>query len=146
LADEVAYNAADLDDAYEAGLLRPERHCRRRSRLRGILEAVETSFPGATERERFQESVRHLTDGLVSGLIEGTVACARASGAPMWRPSAISRRGSSGSADGRGHQQQIKQGFCTDHVYCPPNWRKTGGRSMERLALSVRASDGAPGS
>jgi dGTPase len=45
-----------------------------------ILDAVETSYPGATEHERFQESLRHLIDGLVSGLIEGTVACARASG------------------------------------------------------------------
>jgi dGTPase len=30
--------------------------------------------------ERFQESVRHLMDGLVSGLIEGTVAFARVAG------------------------------------------------------------------
>jgi len=43
--------------------------------------AIDTQFPGLTERERFQESVRHLIDGLVSGLIEGTVAAARDSGA-----------------------------------------------------------------
>ena len=33
LADEVAYNAADLDDAYEAGLLRPDSDCRSGSGL-----------------------------------------------------------------------------------------------------------------
>ena len=39
---------------------------------------METQFPGATDRERFLESVRQLVDDLVSGLIEGTVAAARA--------------------------------------------------------------------
>src|SRR6202046_1603455 len=81
LADEVAYNAADLDDAYEAGLLQPAEIAAEVPVYAAILETVETSFPGAAERERFQESVRHLTDGLVSGLIEGTVAAARGSGA-----------------------------------------------------------------
>jgi dGTPase len=44
----------------------------------GILERVETQYPGANEREQFQESVRDLIDDLVSGLIEGTVQAARA--------------------------------------------------------------------
>ena len=38
-------------------------------------------FPGATSRERFHEALRALIDQLVSGLIEGTVEAARASGA-----------------------------------------------------------------
>ena len=45
-----------------------------------IHEAVETQFPGATERERFHEALRQLVDVLVTGLIEGTVAAAEASG------------------------------------------------------------------
>jgi dGTPase len=45
-----------------------------------ILDTVETQFPGAMERERFLESIRHLLDGLASGLIEGTVAAVRAAG------------------------------------------------------------------
>ena len=48
---------------------------------REIHEAVETQFPGATERERFHEALRQLIDLLVSGLIEGTVTAAEASGA-----------------------------------------------------------------
>ena len=48
---------------------------------REIHETVETQFPGATERERFHEALRQLVDRLVSGLIEGTVAAAEASGA-----------------------------------------------------------------
>jgi dGTPase len=81
LADEVAYNAADLDDAYEAGLLKPARIAEAVPAYADLLDTIETQFPGASEREQFQESVRQLIDDLVSGLIQGTVAAAQASGA-----------------------------------------------------------------
>jgi len=77
LADEAAYNTADLDDAYEAGLLEPEEVAAAVPAYAEILDTVETQFPGATPRERFQESVRQLVDDLVSGLIEGTARAAR---------------------------------------------------------------------
>lgn len=77
LADEIAYNAADLDDAYEAGLLQPAQIAADVPVYADILDTLETQFPGATERERFQESVRHLIDDLVSGFVEGTVQAAR---------------------------------------------------------------------
>src|ERR1700728_742886 len=73
LADETAYNAADLDDAYEARLLRPEGIAAAVPAYAEILDTIETQFPGATERERFQESVRHLIDDQVSGFIKCTV-------------------------------------------------------------------------
>src|SRR5262245_20316084 len=80
LADEVAYNTADLDDAFSAGLLTAEDTAGHVPQYRAIHEAVETQFPGATPRERFHESLRHLVDLLVTGLIEGTVNAARAAG------------------------------------------------------------------
>jgi dGTPase len=81
LADEVAYNTADLDDAFSAGLITAGEIADAVPAYREIHEAMETQFPGATARERFNEALRHLVDGLVSGLIEGTVRAARASGA-----------------------------------------------------------------
>jgi len=45
-----------------------------------ILDTVDTQFPGATPRERFQESVRHLIDELVSGLIQGSTTAVQESG------------------------------------------------------------------
>ncbi|HYA16951.1 MAG TPA: dNTP triphosphohydrolase [Bryobacteraceae bacterium] len=77
LADEVAYNSADLDDAYEAGLLEPAQIAAAVPAYAGILDTIETQYPGASEREQFQESVRRLIDDLVSGLIEGTVSAAQ---------------------------------------------------------------------
>jgi dGTPase len=78
LADEIAYNSADLDDAYEAGLLTPEQAAESVPAYAEILAVVDTQFPGAADRERFQESIRQLIDDLVSGLIEGTSNAARA--------------------------------------------------------------------
>jgi len=80
LADEVAYNAADLDDAHEAGLLTAMQIAKAIPVYTEILDTIGTQYPGASEREQFTESVRQLIDDLVSGLIEGTVAAARESG------------------------------------------------------------------
>jgi dGTPase len=80
-ADEVAYNTADLDDAWSAGLIAAGDVAEAVPQYREIHEAVEAQFPGATERERFHEALRQLIDLLVSGLIEGTVTAAEASGA-----------------------------------------------------------------
>jgi dGTPase len=77
LADEVAYNTADLDDAFSAGMLDSEDVADCVPVYRAIHETVETQYPGATSRERFHEALRHLVDALVSGLIEGTVSQAR---------------------------------------------------------------------
>jgi dGTPase len=77
LADEVAYNTADLDDAFSAGMLSAEDVALSIPLYRAIHEAVETQYPGATSRERFYEALRQLIDALVSGLIEGTVKQAR---------------------------------------------------------------------
>jgi dGTPase len=77
LADEVAYNTADLDDAFSAGMLTAEDVAECVPVYRSIYAAVETQYPGATDRERFHEGLRQLIDALVSGLIEGTVSQAR---------------------------------------------------------------------
>jgi len=80
LADEIAYNTADLDDAFSAGLFEL-------SSIRGAVPEferryleVEGQFPGASENERFQEVVRGLVDWLVSGFIVGTMEAATEAG------------------------------------------------------------------
>jgi dGTPase len=73
LADEIAYNTADLDDAFSAGMLTAEEIAAAVPLYRGIHDTVETQFPGATPRERFHEGLRQLIDALASGLIAGTL-------------------------------------------------------------------------
>jgi dGTPase len=77
LADEIAYNTADLDDAFSAAMLTAQDVADCVPHYRAIHEAIETQFPGASGRERFHEGLRHLIDRLVTGLIEGTAGRAR---------------------------------------------------------------------
>src|ERR1700690_210788 len=60
LADETAYNTADLDDAVSAGLLRPADVAAETPYYRELYEAAETQFPGAPEDQRFHETLRCL--------------------------------------------------------------------------------------
>src|SRR5580692_11068858 len=74
LCDEIAYNTADLDDGYSAGLVHPEDAGVAVGRFGDLWEAAEMQFPGAPEQVRVKEVVRGLINWLVSGFIEGTVA------------------------------------------------------------------------
>ena len=71
IADEIAYNTADLDDAYSAGMISFDE-------MAGIpflaerIEQAETMFPGAPDKIRFNEIQRALINTLVGGFIEGT--------------------------------------------------------------------------
>jgi len=80
LADEIAYNTADLDDGLSAGFFTMEDIAAAVPEYAEIYEAVETQFAGAADRLRFQETLRALINLLVSGLIEGTYKAAIASG------------------------------------------------------------------
>ena len=71
LADEIAYDCADLDDGYSAHILTVAEAVNAVPALAAIFETVETQYPGASEREQFQEALRTLIDELVSGLIAG---------------------------------------------------------------------------
>ncbi|MEX2264123.1 MAG: dNTP triphosphohydrolase [Bryobacteraceae bacterium] len=79
-ADEIAYNTADLDDGFSAGMFSLIEIADAVPVYAELYESVEMQFPGASERERFQESLRQLIDSLVSGLMEGTLEAARSSG------------------------------------------------------------------
>jgi dGTPase len=81
LADEIAYNTADLDDGFSAGLFKTEEVSQWVPEFGRRLEEVESQFPGASEREQFQEVLRGLVDWLVSGLMQGTIEAAEAAAA-----------------------------------------------------------------
>jgi dGTPase len=80
LCDEVAYNTADLDDAFSAGLLVADDLTENVPEFAALHEEYEMQFPGAPEKVCIQEIVRRLVDHLVSGVIEGTRDTARMSG------------------------------------------------------------------
>ena len=77
LCDEIAYNTADLDDGYFAGLIEAGDARRMVGKIGELDEILEQQYPGASERVRMHEIVRGLINWLVSGLIEGTIAAAK---------------------------------------------------------------------
>jgi len=85
LADEIAYNTADLDDAFSAGMLSADDVAEASPEFGVIYEAVEVECPAATSRQRFYEALRPLMNSLVSGVIDGTRERARQASAETWR-------------------------------------------------------------
>lgn len=80
LADEIAYNTADLDDAFAAGVVSDREIAEAVPLFAQFSEQAETQFPGASERVRFWECQRQVINILVGGLIEGTAAAAEKAG------------------------------------------------------------------
>jgi dGTPase len=78
LCDEIAYNTADLDDGYSAGLVRIEEARREVDQFAALWEPAECQFPGAAEWVKLREVVRGLINWLVSGLMQGTIEAAEA--------------------------------------------------------------------
>ncbi len=80
LADEIAYNTADTDDAFTAKLFSLEEMAQAVPAFAELAEQASTQFPGAPERIRFWEIQRQLVNMLAGGLIEGTSRAALAAG------------------------------------------------------------------
>ncbi len=133
LADEVAYNTADLDDGFAAGMFDSEDVASCVPQYREIHRSVETQLPGATPRERFYETLRHLIDALVSGLIEGTVARARQAGVGnMDEVRASADRLAAFTAEAAETSRALKR-FLFARVYGSPMLAEDRAQSMVRI-------------
>jgi dGTPase len=134
LADEIAYDCADLDDGYSAYILTVSEMRNAVPELAAILETVETQYPGASEREQFQEALRHLIDSLVSGLIEGSAAAAREAG--VGNCDDVRRhatRIASFTPAAQATTDSLKQ-FLRGSLYCSPLLEEDRGYSTRRMA------------
>ena len=134
LADEIAYDSADLDDAFSALLFAAEDIAADVAWYREIYERVEQQFPGASPRERFYESLRQVIETLVSGLIEGTVEEARRAGVAgvdgmrLWP-----RRLAAFTPQTADAARELKR-FLAARVYSSPALCEERGRSMGMIA------------
>jgi dGTPase len=72
LADEIAYNAADLDDGYEAKLLSLDAIREGVPLFERFYRPVLSRYPQAPEKLRFNEALKRLLDALVTSLIAST--------------------------------------------------------------------------
>ena len=72
LADEIAYNTADLDDGYDSGLLTVEQMVEQMKLFQSLYEQVESEYPDTPEKLRVSATVRRVIDVLVTSLISQT--------------------------------------------------------------------------
>ena len=72
LADEIAYNTADLDDGYDSGLLTVEQMVEQMDLFHSLYRQVEAKYPEAAEKLRVSETVRRVIDVLVTSLVSQT--------------------------------------------------------------------------
>ena len=134
LTDEIAYNSADLDDAFSAHLFTAEDIAGEVPRYAEIYETIETQFPGATAREKFNEALRQLIDMLVSGLIEGTLETAGQSGAQGVEDVRAFRRRLAAFTSAAGTASRELKSFLHRRVYSSPALDQDRSRSTVMMA------------
>ena len=72
IADEIAYNSADLDDGYDSGLLTLEQFVDQVDFAGRLYREVEIDHPRSPERLKVREMVRRIIDTLVTSAIAHT--------------------------------------------------------------------------
>jgi len=138
LADEAAYNTADLDDGFSAGMFTAADLAEQVPEYRWLYEATAAQFPRATDRERFHECLRQLVDRLVTGLIEGTVARVGAAGAQgVGDVRACPERLASFTPEVADTSRALKN-FLYHRVYIAPALMEGRNRSREMIAALFR--------
>jgi dGTPase len=132
LCDEIAYNTADLDDGYNAGLIAIEEACASVPEIRELWEAADMQFPGASERVRVHEIVRGLIDWFVTGLMQGTISAA----ATLRGVDDVRHHGdriAQFSPETRDGTRQLKR-FLREKVYCSGEVVNARNQSAGRIA------------
>src|ERR1700752_394837 len=80
LADEIAYNTADLDDGFEARLLSLDDIRSGVPVFERFYQEVERIYPQAADKLKFNETVKRMLDRLVGALIQNTQCRVRQAG------------------------------------------------------------------
>ncbi len=70
LADEIAYNCADLDDGYEAKLLTLPQIRKGVPLFEKLYVPIDRKYPAAPEKMKFNETLKRLLDALVTDVIK----------------------------------------------------------------------------
>ena len=132
-ADEIAYNSADLDDAFEARLL-DTKALREEVPLMGrLLEEAEHRYPEAPRKLQFNEALRRLIDTLTTDLIQNTgVALAHHRIQSVEGVRKHPRRLVEFGLEGGGHNQMLKQ-FLYRRLYCHPQILEDRDRAVRAV-------------
>ncbi len=80
LTDEIAYTTADLDDGFEAKLLKLDEIRKNVRAFERFFVEMEARYPGAPDKLKFNEALKRMLNSFVTDLIESTTACVAQAG------------------------------------------------------------------
>jgi dGTPase len=80
LTDEIAYSTADLDDGFEAKLLKLADVRKNVRAFERFYVEMEAKYPDAPEKLKFNEALKRMLNRFVTDLIENTKSCVAESG------------------------------------------------------------------
>jgi dGTPase len=132
--DEIAYSTADLDDGVEAKVLTRELVRREVPVFARLYEEVERLYPTATEKLKFNETLKRVLDRLVSDLIVNTRNQIRQSGVKSVADvRKFAHRLCSFSAEVDQERRQIKD-FLYQNVYFSPALQRDKRQAEQVIA------------
>jgi dGTPase len=131
--DEIAYNTADIDDALEAGLLDLRVLCQKVPFFDTAYAPVEAAHPGAREKLKFNEALKHVLDLLVTDLIESTERRVLGSGVSSTEDVRRAPQPLAGfSGEAAANNAALKR-FLFAHIYSHPAITEDRDRSVKCL-------------
>lgn len=131
--DEIAYNTADIDDALEAGLLDLRVLCRKVPFFDAAYTPVEAAHPGAREKLKFNEALKHVLDLLATDLIESTERRVRGSGVCATEDVRRARKRLVGFSEEAAANNAALKRFLFAHIYNHPAITEDRDRSVKCL-------------
>lgn len=146
LTDEIAYNTADLDDAFEARLLDVGELCSEVPVFARALASVEKQYPGGRKRLKFNEALRTVIDASVSDLIATTAANVRAAGARSVQDVRAAPRRLAGFSQACAEDNAALKRFLLSHIYNHPLIADERDASVQCLEQLFNHYLGSPGS
>jgi dGTPase len=136
--DEIAYNAADLDDGFEARLLSLPMLREELPLFARFYADVERSHPRGRAHLMFNEAVKRILDGLVTDLIEHTRAQIRASAAKSVEEIRRAPARLAGFSTAAAEQSASLKKFLSLRLYDNPAIVEERERSVEALEQLFR--------
>jgi len=131
--DEIAYNTADIDDAREAGLLDVSVLCREVSFFGAAYVTVDSAHPGAREKLKFNEALKHVLDLLATDLIESTQQRVLRSGVSSTNDIHRATERLAGFSEEAAAQNAALKRFLFAHIYNHPTITEDRDRSVKCL-------------
>jgi dGTPase len=131
--DEIAYNTADLDDALEAGLLNLGVLRKEVPAFEEAFARVNTEYPSAREKLKFNEALKRVLDSLVTDLIETTEHRVRAYGAQTVADIRKAPKRLAGFSEGAAQRNGEMKRFLFAHIYNHPAITEDRDRSVRCL-------------